>query len=128
MKATDYRIGNLLIDAYDRICEVEELTKDGVKAYEIHGALKPGTPKPIPLTEDWFDKLPKKHWERVGHGTRKIVQHKKFKSLKIEWAPPSVFVFYFNNEQINFKDSVHEAQNLYHSLTVEELTLTHPLP
>lgn len=76
----------------------------------------------ITLTEDIFRKLDDSEWSFVGFGTRLIVQHIKFRAIKIEFGHDE-FAFYFNDELINLKKYLHEAQNIYFALTQQELNI-----
>ena len=114
--ANELKIGNLLyndnvIVKIDARSIFDIWDDKGIKNY-----------KPILLTEEWFRKLPDDEWEFVGFGNRLIVQHNKFKSIKIEFCQ-NEFAFYFNDELINLKQYIHESQNLFFALTGEELTL-----
>jgi len=78
--------------------------------------------KGIPLTEECVFELEDKYWDFIGFGTRLIYQDKLNTAIKIEKSKTQ-WAFYFNDELINFKDYLHEAQNLYFALTGQELTL-----
>ena len=119
MRSTELRIGNLVES------NGETISVSGFILYKLSVSENIGDPlkiKPIPTTEDWFRKLPDDEWEFIGFGTRLIVQHIKFKSIKIEYCH-NQFAFYFNDELINFKVYMHDAQNLYYALTGTELIL-----
>ncbi len=77
--------------------------------------------KPIPLTEECVFELEDKYWDFVGYGTRLIYQDRLHPAIKIEKSKTQ-WAFYFNDELINFKEYLHEAQNLYFALTGTELT------
>lgn len=115
LKVNDLRIGNLLqrLDGSEFRVSASDFADIEVTPIQLR-------PKPIPITEEWSEKLSKKEWEFVGYGTRKIYQHKLYLSIKLEFSHNWVFV-YFNDEMINMKEHVHELQNLYHALTNKEL-------
>ena len=77
---------------------------------------------PIPLTEECVFELEEKYWDFVGYGTRVIYQDRLHPAIKIE-KTKTQWAFYFNDELINFKDYLHEAQNLYFALTNNELNI-----
>lgn len=80
--------------------------------------------EPIPLTGEWWDKISNDDWDFVGFGTRLILEHKIYNSIKFEFLPNSNQVaIYFNDELINAKGFVHQIQSIYDVLTDEELTL-----
>ena len=130
MNAEELRIGNLikapiLINGKTVIQEVVSI---GVKYAQLKNLpdgfaehIKYDEIEPIPLTEEWFDKLSDEEWEFVGYGTRRIMQHKKHKAIKIEYGAYHTFILYMNDAIINYVQYVHEAQNLYYALTKEEL-------
>ena len=74
----------------------------------------------IPLTEECVFELEEKYWDFVGYRTRVIYQDRLHPAIKIE-KTKTQWAFYFNDELINFKDYLHEAQNLYFALTGKEL-------
>ena len=122
MEARELRIGNKV---HNNLGITETVL--GVNIFEVlvfGGSYNPKDLHPIPLTLDELAKINKKQWDSVGFGTRTIWQHKKFKAIKFEFLPSNQVAIYFNDELINYKDYSHELQNLFNSLTGEELTYT----
>jgi hypothetical protein len=125
MEAEELRIGNLVKDHLGRVQKVSETRSDAYICYLSNGTklkYKLNTTKPIALTEEYHLKLIDDEFEFVGFGTRLVYQHKIHKAIKLEWTNKQVAV-YFNDKLINFKDYLHELQNLYFALTNEELTI-----
>lgn len=117
MEAKELRIGNLVNhgkayqNRYKNPNEISWMDLEDTSGYE-----------PIPLTEECGFELEDKYWNFVGYGTRLIYQDRLHPAIKIEKLKTQ-WVFYFNDEIINFKEYLHEAQNLYFALTNEELKL-----
>lgn len=122
MKANELRIGNFFMDAKDRLCSVDEISKDieDCRISSIHDCITTHPIKPIPLTEEWLLKF----------GFDESMNDKYKYYLK----PTALFrglgdcndrFYYFMSGQskaIEIKH-VHQLQNLYFALTGEELTL-----
>jgi hypothetical protein len=120
MNEKELRIGNFVKGAN----EDTGLSKD-LLVFALEGGIECFSP--IPLTEEWFDlniNHKESEWNFIGFGTRIIVQHNIFKSIKLEHLPNNQVGLYFNEELIIFKDYVHQLQNLYFALTEQELVLT----
>ena len=108
MKATELRIGNLVESSYmmkkweETIISLNHLSflEDGVHHFVRL--------KPIPLTEQWLEKFGLCENNEYHH-------YLTFTGKKIHYCVDS-----FNDEWIEIK-YVHQLQNLYHSLTGEEL-------
>lgn len=78
----------------------------------------------IPITKEWFDdnlNNEESGWEFVGFGSRIIIRHIEFISIKLELNAQNQVVVYFNDNIINVKNYVHKLQNLYFDLTDKEL-------
>jgi hypothetical protein len=114
MKATEFRIGNLLHDREGRLCQVEALQDITQRGYEdeteihapaIHGGLTGLPHKPIPLTEEWLLKfdLCRKEWLWNGEEIEYWVQDGDGATL------------------IKSCKYVHQLQNLFFVLTGKEL-------
>ena len=117
MKATELRIGN-------KVIELGGVVTVGKNTFKLWDELNLNLVlKPIPLTEEWWDKIDKTFWVNYKYGSRKIIQHIKFRSIKLELTGSNQVAVYFNEELINIKDYFHQLQNLYHALTGIELTL-----
>jgi hypothetical protein len=108
MKNTEIRIGNYVY-RNDILVTVDEQTFWDMKN-------NPEQYKPVPLTEDWREKF----------GFEKTKFESSIKTLKYEWTS-----IYFNNGYVEISVSghscpvsiqhVHQLQNLYFSLTNQEL-------
>jgi len=126
MKSKELRIGNLLFYG-EEIKEVSTVHQDDTIRFKDKEKGSIGcfstdllSIKPIPLTEECVFDLDDKYWDFVGYGTRLIYHDRLHPAIKIE-KTKTQWVFYFNDELINFKDCLHEAQNLYFALTNQEL-------
>lgn len=120
IESKDLRIGNLV--------EKTEVKFSGMKksVYEIRNGTDLAycvSYNPIPLSEDWLDRLDKEEFDFVGFGNRLIYKCKKAPKIKYEIAIDALYV-YFDGMLINLKYYVHEWQNIHHSLTGQELQLT----
>lgn len=137
MKDTEVRIGNLVYGIYEnengeikrnicRIMAVDETSSLGegwnFLLERVSGEKTEyyDDTEPLPLSEEMLINLPDDQWVFVGFGNRQIWQHTKCRAIKFEYAINQCFV-YFNDEMINVKCFVHEIQNIWHSLTGEEL-------
>jgi hypothetical protein len=125
LSATELRIGNLVNydtsegDVLTATIDWEDLkwlSEDEQGFNLVHN--------PIPLTEEWLLKFGFKIYkdpETVFYEIRfdKIANYKFYISRKIGFG-----IFYYENDfLITQIDSVHQLQNLFYSLTNEELTL-----
>jgi hypothetical protein len=120
MKATEFRIGNLLHDRNGRLCRVEELSLGrDIKATAIVGAFTSLPNKPIELTDEWLTKLGCQKRESFNGWFLKKVD--KLRLLKIDGN--YVFGYYSHGDfyAVCVVSYVHELQNLYYILTKEEL-------
>ena len=131
MKIQDLKIGNLIqykkghlsiITGLEIRDNKELVTVKGLDDSYIDGCYELNNFYPVKLSEDLISKLPKEEWNFVGFGMRVIYQHIKFKTIKFEYTDSHV-VIYFNDEIINFKNYVHQLQNIYFTLTEMELKL-----
>lgn len=104
LQIKDLRIGNLFVDAKNRLCSVEEISKDIEDCITTH----PITP--IPLTEEWL----------LSFGV-KALRKGVFDFVKVEDSIG--FHVYFIGRHLKEIQYVHELQNLYFALTGEELEL-----
>ena len=116
MKATDFRIGNFLHDRENRLCKVEEIYTNEVKAPAINGGITSLPNKPIPITKEWLLSFGFKYSEKMFEyclwdGRRKscIIQRCGNRDEN-KWLS--------NNAQILY---IHQIQNIYNALTGLEL-------
>jgi hypothetical protein len=114
MKNTELRIGNL-VEIYGKVETVVDVMCDSVNTLNIEGAHY-GLVNPVPLTEDWLLRLgfekkqPNCTWYRKNRVTINVFNDVAFRlntNCNYVYKP--------------FKH-VHQLQNLYFSLTGEELT------
>jgi hypothetical protein len=136
MEAKDLMIGNyvtyMFSEDFRTIIEVESITNEGINVYASddnapYGMHSPILEheysfeelRPIPLTEEWL---------------LKFGFHEKYKSVSNRW---NIGSFYLHDNENEFGDlsgvfmydyflevkSVHQLQNLYKSLTGEELKI-----
>lgn len=121
MDSKGFKIGNLVHDRKDRLCEIVELLKEptfegdkNYKAQPLKGPIHSLPLKYIFLTEEWLRKLGFKKWKNKKIWTKKRVMiycHSKYgfcygaasKRTKLEY--------------------VHSLQNLYSELQKENLSL-----
>jgi hypothetical protein len=127
IQAKDLRIGNWIADygCEPYFFQVEQIRKNvgyELWAYYRDGTIKAKDVEPIPLTEEWADKLPEDKFDFVGFGTRIIYQCVKYPAIKYESGHNAIMV-YFNDEPIRICKYVHEWQNIHHALTGEELEI-----
>lgn len=113
MTAKELRIGNWVIDIfYDMPIKI-------TKYFFSDGSIN--NIEPIELTEEILLKCGFEEYELnddLGYALRKIVNGIFFK-YDIEYGEVSIFI---NNEVVSFK-YLHQLQNLYFSLTGEELEI-----
>ncbi|WP_407505064.1 hypothetical protein [Elizabethkingia meningoseptica] len=122
MKSNELRIGNY-VEYAGVICKVEGYSNEGL---ETNGVVAPiSAYNPIQLTEELLLKLEFKNYEKVS--VEKYVQNLKF-SFPIDIPEIICLVWQIieNEDDIielhNIK-YLHQLQNLYFSLTGEELTI-----
>lgn len=77
--------------------------------------------KPIPINEEWFDRLDPEEFEFVGFGTRIIYQHKTHKSIQYELAANDQLFVTINGGIINVRNFIHDWQNIHFALCQLEL-------
>lgn len=133
----EYRIGNLI---FDEDCEpyhfeIEEIRKyvgHELWAYYRNGSIKTKDPTPIPLTEEWllkmgFKKEPMEYSKNIDlfGGGKKLSFSGDYLYLvdseKKNTIPTDVITVW--NKDVMKQFYVHQLQNLYFSLTGEELTI-----
>jgi hypothetical protein len=121
MKASDFRVGNLINHEKFGICQVITIYQNTYDA-SLDGERKlcfaTKETQPIPLTEEWLLKF---GFEKRGiyyhfpkHDIFKLEQYKLKNAYWLRYYTESIDCVRIN--------SVHQLQNLYHALTGEELT------
>lgn len=125
IKEKDLRLDNLFRDREGKLCSVEEIKEDfnECNISAIHSALTTLPVNPIKTTEDEVRSL-LREWEFVGFGTRIIFQHSEYSAIKIECCGDDRVAIFINDNLINFKEYIHELQNLVYYLTDGEVELT----
>ena len=123
MKARELRIGNYVTVEHPRhgekFIEVESVTND-----TINMEFRPyylGELQPIPLTEEWllkfgFEKVKSRYEEAETFDY--VLQPLYFDMANTSVKINGVY------QKINYPEYVHQLQNLYYSLTGEELCTT----
>lgn len=135
MKAQELRLGNWILDITGNPVQVRGLTKNGV--WIGPGPAPVSAFKPVPLTEEWllkfgFEKIDegffeprfqKEYWNRWGTVKRsfEIGLHQ----IPGDGESPSynLAIWLEGNTNVHLH-TVHSLQNLFHSITGEELTIT----
>lgn len=137
------RIGNLMIDADERICRVERLSIDTSenRISAINWSVTVSPIKPIVLNNEWLEKLGFEWSECLGlYGLENSHEITGIDDFEDEEDALNYFIhFYHDTEHIIVKSTnehgeycnlkfgklkyVHELQNLYFAMTGEELTV-----
>ena len=113
MKANELRIGNYVDNGFEDLIEVSSISEDSCSGYNIE------TLKPIPLTQEWLEKLGFGYWDdyEVWYSPDEDA------TLRIEhYTKGEKIGFYENDYGVHIK-SVHSLQNLVFALTNTELKL-----
>jgi hypothetical protein len=109
IKASDLRIGNLVLDGKD-IEQVNARMLDMLVKLEADF-------DPIPLTEEWLLRF-----GFVYHDDDGIITYSSRDNIVIFQRYRLDFYFELSNYKDAELEYVHQLQNLYHALTGEELT------
>ena len=118
LKATDFRINNLVQDDLGNLLKVKKLDGEDITLKVVDRSKFPlevgWKPYPIPLTEEWLFKF----------GFKLVESHDDHLYYLEETDFSLNRSFQFNNyyKRIELK-YVHQLQNLYFALTGEELTI-----
>lgn len=129
------RIGNYLYDREDNLCKVTQLGEGTIYAPAIDKATTKLPNKPIPLSEDvllrlGFDREREddkygRVWINKGFG-KFIIRRVNFNKPMLEPIDYGFTLEYSDEKDwvgiVRKVQFVHQLQNLYHSLTGEELT------
>lgn len=123
MNPTSLRIGNLFQEKHSKeIIEVSELTKDKIG---FSGDFKGDwQAEAILITEEWlkkfgFDENP----DGIKQNEGDIVFSKEIEGNIISVSYGDNPFFVFDNEGLNYIKYVHQLQNLYFTITGEELQM-----
>lgn len=119
MEAKELRIGNFLNDAKGKLAVVEKIEKDNYIAYSGIVTFLPL--ERIPLTHEWFLKF---GFNYDGNWHYNIGENPLTMDylLDITWIEGDKYPFYRNGYfKIKY---VHQLQNLFFSLTRDELTVS----
>lgn len=132
MKIQELRIGNYILDNYNNVVQVELIDNNGgINGYFGIAGYEPAdikSFKPIPLTEDWLLKFRFKKKSKGFYIKNEIRGIAKW-SYQIEMFPAQSHLgycaIYEHGEGITVRNFqyVNQLQNLYFSLTGEELTI-----
>mgnify|MGYP000976602942 CR=1 FL=1 len=109
MKASELRIGNLVLDAFGDICDIDFIRICNVEKMKL---------QPIPITEEWLLKFGFRkdgmYYENAHLQLSKIISKNGYDCYCTD-LDFSVFMTELEH--------IHQLQNLYFALTGEELTL-----
>lgn len=108
MKATDLRIGNLVIDHLGDEAQVSHFS------FSVYDSIPSTMPSGIPLTEEWLIKF---GFVLYG-GADKFADRDDFWQIENDEHGG----WYCDHLELSIKH-VHQLQNLYFALTNEELTI-----
>lgn len=120
MNPKDFRLGNYIQDAKGVICKITELQNEfedekQISAWPINGGgLVHGDFSPIPITEEWLLKFGFENYLTYWHLYHDDICFDISRN------------FHFQIEEYNYPfklQYVHQLQNLYFSLTGEELKI-----
>lgn len=113
--ATELRIGNVLLQEGSVVFVTHRIISDIASAPEHHNY------QPILITEEWLKRLGFEYFTNGWHEIKMPCGSKKL-SVSIEQAGFTIGDDDYNDE-VTFPnlDFVHQLQNLYFSLTFEEL-------
>ena len=126
MKETDLRIGNLVNVPIFNEVKIKCFIYDEIKFISGDDGRTQNIPisevEPIPLTEEWLLKfgfyqtsIPNVYYKNWGTNGIEIII--------FEYHYKGGFEYELGKGKYKVLESVHQLQNLYHSLTGEELTL-----
>lgn len=134
MKVTELRIGNLVNKVYSKLQKtdstlesvkavspayIDEIYYDSVRINNEDGIrnVKISDIEPIPITEEWLIKLGFSEYKRIGQRVFYRIGY-----FVCEVIPTGACIYYTNNEElISYQMYVHQLQNLYSALTLQEL-------
>lgn len=115
MKASELRIGNLVLDTFGKEVEVKDIMTYGINSQWGCSTFNYEELKPIPLTEEWLLKFGFKY-------TKMEVGFNQFRKGILELSiTPNGYELFFTYKWVKI-EYVHQLQNLYFALTNEELT------
>lgn len=119
MKSNELRIGNLFIDAKNRLCSVDEIHEniEDCRIASIHDCITSLPIKPIPLTEEWLLKFGFDKDEELGY--RWYLGYNRTTILVYDLDDKCIKVS--ETWEFGTREYVHQLQNLYFALTGEEL-------
>lgn len=121
MESTDFRIGNLITGANGLIGAIKNINHSTLRHYvgnELGEILCDYSQiKPIPLTEEWLLKLGFVEMEKSEY----TLDTFELDGVKI-WLKEDRLAC-FSDWTMCIITNVHQLQNLYHALTLKELTI-----
>ncbi len=117
----DFRIGNLLYDRNGKLCRVEQLGRESVEAPVTRGAIT-GLPNSlIPITEEWLLRFGFENRKGDGFKAPTNTEHWYFSTRS--GFIPNAFKNSIESDGYKGVYYIHQLQNLYFTLTGEELKL-----
>lgn len=131
MDSRELRIGNYLFDNKERLCKVEEISAElendvyaePFRAPAIKGCLTSLPHKPIPLTEEILLKCGFKQYGEEENTFEIFDCVINLDSTEIWIAVPIKNLLVSTEIKISAPEYLHQLQNLYFTLTNEELTI-----
>lgn len=131
----ELRIGNLFMDSKDRLCHVEQISIEvgDTKIRSLNYSITSMPIRPIPLTEEWLDKLG--FVKTVSNLGRSIsIDYVDFrmpgfvcflldnnKGLEVEYYSKHSVID--DRQYICAVNYIHQLQNVYFALTGNELSI-----
>ena len=116
MKASELRIGNLYRKHNGQI---ETITSDVLQVLAKDICPVHLRPQPIPLTEEWLERIGFHHIK----GSQVFTRHDWFCGVVFNDEYGYQVILKKDNWSMFFGEYVHQLQNLYFALTGEELTI-----
>lgn len=118
MKASELRVGNYINDMFNGRCEVRGITENGIWIRN-NGSPAPETVfNPIPLTEELLISAGFEKEDMADLGIHVYIPISETADYCLNWSGGTIWL---EQHDTGIK-LVHQLQNLYFSLTGEELT------
>jgi hypothetical protein len=121
MKANELRIGNLLLDNFNKEVEVKDIMALGINSQWGYSMFSYEDLKPIPLTEEWLKKFGLQSNQWFCENSFCIVEDKTG-DTHYGWCMKVQNASHTKKIEFGYFKYVHQLQNIYFALTGEELT------
>jgi len=123
MDCRELRIGNLIQDYLGNIVTVERIDKDGVLGHSPNpiGVTHGNSVEPIPLTDEWLKRFGLKIEALNGNSIEGVIgRYEGEDDIKyvVDFNPSEYGDYNYTTKTIKY---VHQLQNIYFTLTGEEL-------